>query len=142
MSKGSRRLLAWCALAAAVGAAAAVFAGTGVASFIGGGGPPPTKLDAPSLGRFFFGQRLVRAEIITRQNDDWRIDQGRVRAVTTDSITLRAPVVGDTTVSVSPTAVIRVNGRAGTLAQIRRGMVAMTFRNGDAPAVVVRAARP
>jgi hypothetical protein len=45
------------------------------------------------------------------------------------------------TIAVSPTATITFRGRPVTLAQLRRGMVATVIREGDAPAIEVRAGR-
>src|ERR1051326_5989683 len=44
-----------------------------------------------SLGTFFFGPKLVRAEVVTNEGGvihDYRVDRGRIRQVTQSSLTL------------------------------------------------------
>jgi hypothetical protein len=94
------------------------------------------------LASYFFGPKLVRAEVIV--NDaaglhDYRLDRGRVRAVSAGSLTL---VEKDRTVVVVPVAAdadITLNGRRVSLSVLRRGMTALTVRDAGAPASTVRA---
>jgi hypothetical protein len=67
---------------------------------------------------------------------------GRVRMVGPASLTLRVPGSGLVTVQVAPNAVIRVNGRPGTLAQIQPGYRATTMSANGAPARRVQATGP
>jgi hypothetical protein len=128
----------------AVLAASIGFGGASLAAF-SGPSAVPTRLEPPALGKFFFGgQRLSRAELILTMGGvvhDFRVDQGRVRAVATDSLKIKERADGTiVTIPVSPTAVIRVNGRPATLAQIRPGYFALTIRDGvDQPADAVKA---
>jgi hypothetical protein len=86
---------------------------------------------------FFFGPKLVRAEVILQDAGgvyDYRIDRGRIRNVTNDSLTLLERDGTLVTISVSPSAEILFRGRRVTLTQLRRNMIATTVRLGDAAA--------
>ena len=95
------------------------------------------------LASYLFGAGLVRAEVVYRSPDgvlhDYRIDKGRVRAIARTSLTLRERDGTVVTIAVAPTAQVLVNGRQATLAQVRRGMMATTVRDGDRAAEDVRA---
>jgi hypothetical protein len=95
-----------------------------------------------SLASYFFGGKMIRAEVIVQDGGalhDYRLDRGRIRAVSAGSLTLWerdgtlvvVPVAGD--------AEIRLNGRIVRLSALRRGMNALTVRDGGAPASTVRA---
>ena len=124
-----RRLLATTAAGAAVAALALVQSGAA--------GPG-------SLGAFFFGPKLVRAEVVLVDGGrvhDYRVDRGRIRSVSPGSLTLRERDGTFVTVPVSPTADVRAGGVAVALAQLRRGLLATTVRDGDAPATIVQIGR-
>ena len=90
-----------------------------------------------------FGGKLVRAEVILKDAGvvhDYRIDQGVIRAKTQDSLMLRERDDTTPTISVAPGADIRLNGVPTPLSALRRGMLAVTVRDGDAAAATVRAA--
>ena len=92
----------------------------------------------------FFGGKLVRAEVILKDAGvlhDYRVDQGVIRAKTQDSLMLRERDDTTTTIAVAPGADIRLNGGPASLAALRRGMLAVTVRDGDAAATTVRAGR-
>jgi hypothetical protein len=138
MSRHTRRWLTATVLAFVIGVAVA-----SAGASLGALGAAP-RLDPAGLGRFFLGATLVRAEAVTKDPaglHDYRIDQGRVRAVTGDSLKLRERNGDLVTVPVAPGATIRVGGRPASLAQIRAGSVALTIRDGGvtAPATLVRA---
>src|SRR5688572_12239436 len=94
-----------------------------------------------SLGNYFFGPKLVRAEVLMQDGGtlhDYRIDRGTIRAKAPGSLTLRERDGTLVTISVSPTASITRHGRPLPFSQLRRGMVATVIRDGDAPAIEVR----
>jgi hypothetical protein len=94
-----------------------------------------------SLGSFFFGPKLVRAEVVLAEGGgltDYRIDRGRIRAVAPGSVSLLERDGTLVTVPVSPTAEVRLRGRTVPLSRLRRGLVATTIRSGDQPATVVQ----
>jgi hypothetical protein len=95
-----------------------------------------------SLGAYFFGPGLVRAEVVMRVNGetiDYLIDRGRVRAKTRTSLTLRERDATLVTIDVAPDATILVNGRVASLTQVRRGMIATMIRENSDAATEVRA---
>lgn len=97
-----------------------------------------------SLGAFFFGPRLVRAEVVTNEGGtihDYRVDRGRIRAVTPGSLTLLERDGTLVTVPVASSADIRLGGRSVPLLRLRRRFVATTVRDGSAPASIVQATR-
>ncbi len=124
-----RRLLTPAASAAAI--AALALAQGGAASL-------------SSLGSFFFGPKLVRAEVVTSEGGvihDYRVDRGRVRALTPSSLTLLEKDGTTVTVPVASTANVTLGGRTVPLARLRRGFVATTVRDGAASASIVVATR-
>ena len=94
-----------------------------------------------SLGDYFFGPKLVRAEVLMVDGGglhDFRIDRGAIRAKAPGSLTLRERDGTLVTIAVSPAASITRNGRPVPFSMLRRGMVATVIRDGDAPAIEVR----
>jgi hypothetical protein len=95
-----------------------------------------------SLGSFFFGPKLVRAEVIMNEGGvihDYRVDRGRIRQVTPSSLTLNERDGTLVTVPVAVTADVRLDGVAVRLAKLRRGFTATTVRIGDEAASTVLA---
>ncbi len=124
-----RRLLGIAAAATAVAAFALVQSGAA--------GPS-------SLGNFFFGPKLVRAEVITNEGGtihDYRVDRGRIRGVTPSSLTLFERDGTLVTVPVAATADVRLDGVTVPLTRLRRGFVATAVRDGSASASIVIATR-
>ena len=103
----------------------------------------PSRLASAPLGRFFFGPQMVRSEVVMKIGPDlhdYRIDQGRVRAVTAGSLKLKERDGTVVVIPVASSAMIRVNGRVATLAQVRVGYLALTIRDGaTVAATAVRA---
>src|SRR5688572_24588967 len=94
-----------------------------------------------SLGNYFFGPSLVRAEVLLSEGGvlhDYRIDRGVIRAKAPGSLTLRERDGTLVTIAISPSASITLRGRPVPLSLLRRGMVATVIRDGDAPAIEVR----
>ena len=117
-------------------AAAATIAGLALAQ---GGAASLT-----SLGNFFFGPKLVRAEVITSEAGvihDYRVDRGRIRLVTASSLTLAEKDGTIVSVPVAPTASVTLAGRSVLLRQLKRGFTATTVRDGSASASTVIATR-
>lgn len=97
-----------------------------------------------SLGSYFFGPKLVRAEVLVKDGGvlyDYRIDRGAIRAKAGGTLTLLERDGTIVQIPVAPTAAITIGGRPATYSALRRGMVATVIRDGDAPASEVRAAR-
>ncbi len=126
-------------IAAALAAGLAV----GATSFAASSGPSAGPPSAGSLGSYFLGSRMARAEVVLVDRGavhDYRIDQGRVTAVRAGVLEVLERDGTRQTVPVSPTAQVVVNGQVTALASITPGMSVLTIRDGSNPADVVRAA--
>ena len=96
------------------------------------------------LGNYFFGPKLVRAEVLVNEGGalhDYRVDRGTIRAKAPGSLTLRERDGTLVPIAIAPAATITIGGRSVPFSFLRRGMVATVIRDGDAPAIEVRAAR-
>ena len=91
----------------------------------------PTGLYATLLGT-----KLIRGEIAVKDSvlHDYRLDRGRITQVGVTTLTIHEADGTDATVSVSPTARVKVNGQNAIFVQLRRGMTAVTIHDGDKPA--------
>ena len=97
-----------------------------------------------SLGNFFFGPKLVRAEVITSEAGvihDYRVDRGKIRAVTPSSLTLLEKDGTIVAVPVASTANVTLGGAMVPLTRLKRGFMATTVRDGAASASTVVATR-
>lgn len=97
-----------------------------------------------SLGSFFFGPKLIRAEVITNEGGtihDYRVDRGKIRAVTSSSLTLFERDGTTVSVPVAATADVTLGGLSVPLNRLRRGFTATTVRDGSAAASIVVATR-
>src|SRR5918999_1843332 len=97
-----------------------------------------------SLGNFFFGPRMIRAEVLLKEGNGgrlYRIDRGVIRDKQNGALTLRERDGTLVTISVSPTAAITVGNRPADFGLLRRGMTATVIWDGTAPAFEVRATR-
>ena len=97
-----------------------------------------------ALGNYFFGSKLVRAEVLVKDGGalhDYRVDRGTIRNKAGGTLTLLERDGSLVPVAVAPTASITLNGRPIAYSDLRRGMVATVIRDGDAPANEVRANR-
>jgi hypothetical protein len=127
-----RRTLALTASAAVVGALA--LAQTGAA------GPG-------SLGAYFFGPKLVRAEVVLADDNgtlhDYRVDRGRIRSVDPGSVSVLERDGTVVAIPVADSAEVHVGARIVPAARLRRfvGALATTIRDGDQPASIVQVTR-
>ena len=99
---------------------------------------------AGALGNFFFGPKLVRAEVVMNEAGvlhDYRVDRGKIRALAPGSLTLFEKDGTLVTVPVAAGADIRFQGVSVPFGRLRRGLVATTVRDGSAPATTVDATR-
>jgi len=98
-----------------------------------------------SLGTYFFGPKLVRAEVLVKDGGilhDYRIDRGVIRAKSGGALISVLERDGSLVpISVAPGASITIGGRPASFSALRRGMVVTVIRDGDAPATEVRASR-
>ena len=97
-----------------------------------------------SLGNYFFGPKLVRAEVLVKDGGalhDYRVDRGTIRNKAGGTLTLLERDGSLVPIPVAAGASITIGGRPAAYADLRRGMVATVIRDGDAPATEVRATR-
>jgi hypothetical protein len=97
-----------------------------------------------SLGAYFFGPKLVRAEVLVKDGGvlhDYRVDRGVIRAKSPGTLSLLERDGSLVTIAVAPSASITIGGQSAAFSALRRGMVATVIRDGDAPANEVRATR-
>ena len=97
-----------------------------------------------SLGTYFFGPKLVRAEVLIKDGGvlhDYRIDRGVIRAKSDGTLSVLERDGSLVTIPVAPAASITIGGRPATFSALRRQMVVTVIRDGDAPATEVRASR-
>lgn len=95
-----------------------------------------------SLGSYFFGPKLVRAEVLVKDDAAlrvYRVDRGVIRSKAGGSLQLRERDGTVVTIAVSPGASITIAGKPAAYSALRRGMVATVIREGDAAATEVRA---
>jgi hypothetical protein len=97
-----------------------------------------------SLAAWLLGPKMVKAEIVVKDGKttyDYRIDQGKIRAVSSTSVTLWERTGEVVTIPVSPGARVTLGGKTVLLTALKKGMRAQTIRNGSAPADTVQAFR-
>jgi hypothetical protein len=97
-----------------------------------------------SLANYFFGPKLIRAEVLVKDGGalrGFRVDRGVIRSKADGTLTLRERDATLVAIPVSPTASITVGGRPASYAALRRNMSVIVIREGDAPAIEVRAGR-
>ena len=93
-----------------------------------------------SLGNFFFGPKLVRAEVITSEGGvihDYRVDRGKITRVAVGSLTIVENDGTTVTVPVATNASITLGGASVPLKRLKRNFVATTVRDGAASASMV-----
>src|SRR5437763_16276603 len=97
-----------------------------------------------SLAAWLLGPKMVKAEIVVKDGKttyDYRIDQGRIRAVSSTSVTLFERTGDVVAIPVSPGARVTLGGTPVLLPALKKGMRVQTARNGSAPADTVQAFR-
>ena len=97
-----------------------------------------------SLAAYLLGPKMVKAEVVVKDGGttyDYRIDQGKIRAVTSTSVTLFERTGDVVTIPVSPGARVTIGGKTVLLTALKKGMRVQTVRNGSAPADIVQAFR-
>jgi hypothetical protein len=97
-----------------------------------------------SLGNYFFGPKLVRAEVLVKDGGvlhDYRVDRGVIRAKSDGSLTVLERDGSLVAIPIAPSASVTIGGIPAAFSALRRGMVATVIRDGDAPATEVRATR-
>jgi len=89
----------------------------------------------------FFGNNMIRAEVLVASptgTQDWRIDRGTITAVTGTSVTLRERDGTVLTLQLDPNARIQGSARIVSVAQLKRKLKVVVYRQGDTPAQLVQ----
>jgi hypothetical protein len=95
-----------------------------------------------SLANRFFGPNMVRAEVVLMVNGallDYRLDRGRIRALRNGSLILLERDRTLVTIPLAPGADVQLNNQPVSPLALRRGLQAVTVREGDGPAQAVYA---
>jgi hypothetical protein len=128
------RPVRWLAAGAVLGASLSLLIATQT-GFAGGG----------QLANYFFGPRMVRAEVVLKENDeivDYRLDRGRIKSFRGGVLVLWEPDRTLANIPVSPTARVEIDRIPALLAALRPGMNATTVRRGESPAEAIYATSP
>jgi hypothetical protein len=81
----------------------------------------------------FFGNQMVRAEVLLQNGQDWRIDRGVVTSVAAGTITLREADSTTVSIQVSPTARIQ-----GMRRNVRKRFRVIVYHQANLPAELVQ----
>jgi hypothetical protein len=95
-----------------------------------------------ALSNKLLGPNMIRAEILWKAGGvqhDYLLDNGRIRTVTPTSITIVEKDGKVLTIAVAADAQVAFRGGSVPLTALRRGMRAITYRDGNAPAFRVEA---
>jgi hypothetical protein len=93
-----------------------------------------------ALAKRFFGPSMVRAEVVLKVDGevrDYRLDRGRIRMARDGVIVLFERDRTLVSVPISPSTTILLNNQPVAESSLRRGMQALTIRQGDGPAETV-----
>ena len=90
----------------------------------------------------FFGNRMVRAEVLVQAQDgsiqDWRIDRGVITAISGTSVTLRERDATSVTIQLDPAARVQGSARIFTVGQLKRRLRVVVYHQANLPAEVVQ----
>ena len=89
----------------------------------------------------FFGNRLVRAEVIVQApggSQDWLIDRGVITSVAAGTVTVREADGRNVTVQVDPNARIQGHPRVFSVARLRPRLRVVLYHQANAPAQLVQ----
>jgi len=123
----------WTSIAAAIAALV-----VGAVSLASATAPP---IEARALGETFFNRNMARSEVVMVIRGvvhDYRLDQGKVVSSKVGTIELQERDGTRQAIPVAPDAQILVNGRLSALITVPLRVNAITIRDGDQPASVVR----
>jgi hypothetical protein len=98
----------------------------------------------PGFAAYLLGPKMVKAEIVLKDGSglhDYRLDQGKIRAVAPASLTLWERTGELVTIPVTSGTRVTLGGKTVSLAALRRGMRATTMREGSAPAISVQVSK-
>jgi len=105
--------------------------------WVAGGGMALTR----SVVNQFFGNRLIRAEVILQSPSgpqDWRIDRGVITGVSGTTLTLREADGTTQTVDVAPSARVQGPPRFSSPSRLRPRLRVVLYHQANAPAELVQ----
>jgi hypothetical protein len=90
----------------------------------------------------FFGGNMIRSEVLvatpTGGTQDWRIDRGVITAISGTNVTLRERDATVVSIQIDPNARVQGSLRVTTVAQLRRRLRVVLYRQADQPATLVQ----
>jgi hypothetical protein len=89
----------------------------------------------------FFGPTMIRSEVLISTptgTQDWRIDRGVITAISGTSVTLREKDANFVSLQLDPNARVQGPVRFATVAQLRRRLRVVIYRQADQPATLVQ----
>ncbi len=89
----------------------------------------------------FFGGNMIRAEVLVASpsgTQDWRIDRGVITAISGTNVTLREKDATLVTLQIDPNARVQGPARISSVAQLRRRLRVVLYRQADQPATLVQ----
>jgi hypothetical protein len=89
----------------------------------------------------FFGGNMIRSEVYISTpsgNQDWRIDRGTITAISGTAVTLREKDATVVSLQIDPNARVQGPARISSVAQLRRRLRVVIYRQADQPATLVQ----
>jgi hypothetical protein len=89
----------------------------------------------------FFGGSMIRSEVYISTpsgNQDWRIDRGTITAISGTAVTLREKDATVVSLQIDPNARVQGPARVSSVAQLRRRLRVVIYRQADQPATLVQ----
>jgi hypothetical protein len=90
----------------------------------------------------FFGGSMIRSEVLiatpTGSTQDWRIDRGVITAISGTNVTLRERDQTVVSLQIDPNARVQGSARVTSVAQLRRRLRIVVYRQADQPATLVQ----
>jgi hypothetical protein len=89
----------------------------------------------------FFGGSMIRSEVLISTpsgTQDWRIDRGTITAISGTAVTLRERDATVVSLQIDPNARVQGSARVFSVAQLRRRLRVVIYRQADQPATLVQ----
>lgn len=89
----------------------------------------------------FFGGSMIRSEVLISTptgTQDWRIDRGVITAISGTAVTLREKDATVVSLQIDPNARVQGPARFASVAQLRRRLRVVIYRQADQPATLVQ----
>jgi hypothetical protein len=89
----------------------------------------------------FFGGSMIRSEVLISTpagTQDWRIDRGVITAISGTAVTLREKDATVVSLQIDPNARVQGPARFASVAQLRRKLRVVIYRQADQPASLVQ----